>query len=212
MRRLQAVESRTLGVILAASIAAVGILGAAQALQGPVEAEGAAAPGGLLGLFYLDGEYNVPAALSGALWLLAALGVYAAGATLDVGRRRWLWSAVALVFVFFALDEGLKLHERLEAEAGVDWQVLYAPLLVLTAVGGFLLVLRIGRGTPRALLLAAGAAAATAMALEKIQWNGNEPIDGYRALMVPEEILEMTAAALVAVATFTLVQAVRQPS
>jgi hypothetical protein len=205
-RLLRSVEPTTVAVALAVVLAVTGAAGAAQALQGPVEAEGAPAPGGVLGLFYLDGEYNVAAAVSTGLWLVAALSMYAAGRVIEAGHGRFVWTGLAVALVYFGVDEGLKLHERVEGETGIDWQLLFAPLLIATALAGLYVIVRAGPGTPQLLLLAAGGAAVTAQLLEAAQWNGGEPVGPYRALMVPEEILELTATALIAVAALTLLQ------
>jgi hypothetical protein len=205
-RLLRSVEPTTVVVALAVVLTVIGAAGAAQALQGPVEAEGAPAPGGVLGLFYLDGEYNVAAAVSTGLWLLAAFSLYAAGRVIEAGRGRFVWTGLAVALVYFAVDESLKLHERVEGETGIDWQLLFAPLLIATALAGLYVVVRAGPGRPQLLLLAAGGAAVTAQLLEAAQWNGSEPIGPYRALMVPEEILEPTAAALIVVAALMLLQ------
>ena len=205
-RLLRSVEPTTVGVALAVVLAVTGAAGAAQALQGPVEAEGAPAPEGVLGLFYLDGEYNVAAAVSAGIWLLAALSLYAAGRMLEAGHGRFVWTGLAAALVYLGLDEGLKLHERVEGETAIDWQLLFAPLLIASALAGLYVVVRAGPGTPQLLLLAAGGAAVAAQVLEAAQWNGDEPVGPYRALMVPEEILEPTAAALIAVAALMLLR------
>jgi hypothetical protein len=205
-RLLRSVEPTTVGVALAVVLAVTGAAGAAQALGGPVEAEGAPAPDGVLALFYLDGEYNVAAAVSVGIWLLAALSLHAAGRMLEAGHRRFVWTGLAAALVYFGFDEGLKLHERVEGETGIDWQLLFAPLLIATALAGLYVVVRAGPGTPQLLLLAAGGAAVAAQVLEAAQWNGDEPVGSYRALMVPEEILEPTVAALIAVAALMLLR------
>jgi hypothetical protein len=205
-RLLRSVEPTTVGVALAVLLAVTGAAGAAQALQGPVEAEGAPAPDGVLGLFYLDGEYTFAAAVSVGIWLLAALSLHVAGRMLEAGHRRFVWTGLAAALVYVGFDEGLKLHERVEGETGIDWQLLFAPLLIATALAGLYVVVRAGPGTPQLLLLAAGGAAVAAQVLEAAQWNGDEPVGSYRALMVPEEILEPTAAALIAVAALMLLK------
>jgi hypothetical protein len=203
---LRSVEPKVAAVALGAAIAVTAVLGTIQAAQGPVEAEGAAPPGGFLGLFYLDGEYNVPALLTAGIWLLAAAAIYAAGRARERGGWQIVWTLLSVALLYLSADEALKLHERVEGRADVDWQVLYLPLLVGTALAGLLVVIRVGPGTPRNLLVAAGVAAVGAQVLEALQWNGDQPIDGYRALMVPEELLEATSAALVAIAALMLLR------
>jgi hypothetical protein len=205
-RMLRSVEPKSLAIVLFGAIAIVGTLGAVQAAQGPVEAEVAPYPHGFLGFFYLDGEYNLPAIFSGVLWLLAAATLAAAGRVLENGARRWFWTALGVALVYLAFDETFGLHEKLEGRTGIDWQLLYLPLFLAIAVDG-LYVLVQSRGAARVLLLLAGVAAFTAQVLEAAQWDGNDAIDAYRLLMVPEEILEPTAAALIAVAGLILYRA-----
>lgn len=204
-RALHSLEPKVVAVVLLGGVAVVGALGALQAAEGPVEAEGGPAAHGFLGLFYLDGEYNVAAIFSAALWLLASLSLLAAGRARERGWRRHIWTGLAATLFYLALDEALGLHEKLEARTGIDWQLLYLPLLVAIAAAGLYVLLQ-SHGTARWLLFAAGAAAFVAQALEVVQWDGDEPIDAYRQLMVPEEMLEPTAAALIAVAGLMLLR------
>lgn len=69
---------------------------------------------GLVDLFYVDLENNVPTWFSSALLLLAALllGGLAAGAARARDRFARHWSALAAVFLFLSLDEMASLHER----------------------------------------------------------------------------------------------------
>jgi hypothetical protein len=204
-RALRSLEPKVVAVVLLGALAVIGTLGALQAAQGPVEAEGGRAPHGFLGLFYLDGEYNVPAIFSAALWLFAAVSLYAAGRAHERGWRRHIWTGLAVALLYLALDEAFGLHEKLEGRSGIDWQLLYLPLLLAIAAAGLYVLLQ-SHGAARWLLFAAGAAALVAQVLEVVQWNGDEPVDSYRQLMVPEEILEPTAAALIAVAGLMLLR------
>lgn len=204
-RALRSLEPKVVAVVLLGALAVIGTLGALQAAEGPVEAEGGPASHGFLGLFYLDGEYNVPAIFSAALWLFASVSLYAAGRAREVGWRRHLWTGLAIALFYLALDEALGFHEKLEARTGVDWQLLYLPFLLVVAAVGLYVLLQ-SHGAARWLLLAAGAAAFVAQVLEAVQWDGSEPVDAYRQLMVPEEILEPTAGALIAVAALILLR------
>ena len=204
-RALLSVEPKVVAVVVLGALAVIGTLGALQAAQGPVEAEGGPAPTGFLGWFYLDGEYNVPSILSAALWVFAGLSLYAAGRARERGRRRHIWTGLAIALVYLALDEAFGVHEKIEGRTGIDWQLLYLPLLVGIAAAGLYVLLHT-HGSARLLLLAAGAAAFTAQVLEAVQWDGDVPVDSYRQLMVPEEILEPTAATLIALAGLVLLR------
>jgi len=204
-RALRSLEPKVVAVVVLGALAVIGALGAFQAAEGPVEAEGGPPPRGFLGLFYLDGEYNLPSIFSAALWLFASLSLYAAGRAREHGLRRQVWTGLAVALIYVALDEALSFHERLEGRTGVDWQLLYLPLLIVITAAGLYALLQ-SHGAARWLLLAAGAAAFLAQMLEAVQWDGDDPVDAYRQLMVPEEILEPTAAALIAVAGLMLLR------
>jgi len=196
---------KTVAAILFATLAVWGALGAIEAAQGPVEAEGGAPPHGFLGLFDLDAEYDVPAILSATYWLLAGIVLALAGQAREVGRGRYLWTALSAMLVFLAADEALGIHEKLEGATGVDWQILYVPVLAAVAGAG-LSVFRRSPPLPRLLFACAALAALAAQVLEAVQWDGDTTIPAYRALMVPEEILEPTAAALLVVAGLVLLR------
>jgi hypothetical protein len=176
-----------LGLVLSVVIGLLGLLGTIYEIG----------PAGFLTRFDLDGERTVPAALSSVL--LAA----GAGALLTLGRRGLGLPALAVsaLFAFAALDEAFEVHERLERDVGVDWQLLYLPAFVAIALL-WTLVLRglPGVGPSRSLYLTGTAAWAAAQLLEAIQWGGDGPRDGYQVMMVAEEVLEMTGSAALLVA------------
>lgn len=174
--------ARRLGLVLSVAIGLLGLLGTIYEVE----------PAGVLTRFDLDGERTVPAALSS---LLLAVG---AGALLALGRRGMGLPALVFsaLFAFAALDEAFEVHERLERDVGVDWQLLYLPAFAAIALL-WTLVLRglPGVGPSRALYLTGTAAWAAAQLLEAIQWGDDGPRYGYPAMMVTEEVLEMTGSA-----------------
>ena len=140
----------------------------------------------------LDAEKSIPAAWSGGLLALAALGALLVGRDEQPGRRRG-WYVLAGLFAFLATDEVVSIHERLGKLTGVDWQYPYIPVLLFSLGLGIVVLLRLWRQRPfLAFLFALGAAIwAGAQVLELIQWDGTHKIPSYDTLMVPEEIGEM---------------------
>ncbi len=70
---------------------------------------------GLIALFNLEEETNVPSFWSSFLWLIAAAtaGVIAY-LSRNAARRDWLhWSGLSAIFYLFAMDETIQFHERL---------------------------------------------------------------------------------------------------
>ncbi|MFA6245067.1 MAG: hypothetical protein WC655_29250 [Candidatus Hydrogenedentales bacterium] len=72
---------------------------------------------GLVPLFNLEDEYNIPSFWSSVQWLMAAMVAYSV--TLCERSRKttyWVyWSAIAAMCLLFAVDETVQLHERLGA-------------------------------------------------------------------------------------------------
>lgn len=99
---------------------------------------------GLVRLFDLDREQNIPSFFSGSLFLINALLFWCAGKTPAQRRRAQVWYILAALFVFLAYDELFSIHERLTEPirqtlhtTGVlyyAWVIAYAlPLFALTA-------------------------------------------------------------------------------
>jgi hypothetical protein len=181
------IDTRRLALIVGALIAVLGVMGILR--YGNKEQ---------LGAFNLDGERNVPAVFSAALWTLVS------GLAVLVGRAdRWrAWYAFAVVTLVVAADEFGEIHERLENKTGIDWQLLYLPVGILAAILFVAIgrrLWRLGAGfTPFA--VAAGAGVVSQL-LEEVQYGENdEPVRGYRVMVVSEEVLEMTAALLIGLA------------
>ena len=133
---------------------------------------------------------------SGLLW--AAAGVWFLVAATGASARPWVWIWWPML-AWLAADEGNAFHERIERWLEVDWQILYAPLIVVTAISWWGVLRAHRRPRKVALLLILGAGAwAIPLVLELIQNWGGEPIEAalYDPMMITEEILEMIGAAV----------------
>ena len=173
-------------IVLFGGIAVMAVLGTLERLGAP------------LGLFDVDGEGKPPAAWSALVLLTAATAAWLV-ATLpgeQASRRRFL--ALAAFLAFMAVDEAITLHELLSDAVGVGWLILYLPV---AAVGGLVWLAVLARLWPlpreRTLMLLGAAARLGSQLIEKVQSNGEEGrIEGYSALSVIEEVLEVTGSAL----------------
>ncbi|HEX8496960.1 MAG TPA: hypothetical protein VF661_07175, partial [Actinomycetales bacterium] len=143
-------------------------------------------------VFHLDLERTAPALFSAALLLAAAaVALRCRRAPVSLGRRGL---ALALTFGVMGIDEVVGVHEALELRTGVDWQVLYAPLLVLAALAWLAFALTAARRADLAAVAGwvVGAGAwGTAQTLEALQWQGDVQRPGYLLMMPVEEVLEM---------------------
>ena len=140
----------------------------------------------------LDTEVSIATWFSATLlWVAAAwwLLVAAASRPADLALQVW-WPLLA----WLALDEGNAVHERVERWSGVDWQILYIPILGAGALAWWGLVRRYRSQAGVGSWLRAGAAAwAIALVLELIQNWGGPPVRAaiYDPTMIAEEALEM---------------------
>jgi hypothetical protein len=197
-RIVHSIDRRAMVVGLGAAIVLLAVLGAVMAWD----------PRPALRAFDLDEERTVPAVFSALLLLACAL---VALCLPRANVRRGIAIAFALLLAFAALDEFAEIHEQLERELGVDWQVLYAPFFA-AAFGLWVFVLRgIRRSPGLPVMIASGACWALAQVLEKAQWSDDGAAPGYAWMMVTEEILEMTGSALLLLALVVVVQAERLP-
>lgn len=157
----------------------------------------------------LDSEVSVGMWFSAALlWTTAAVWAVVAAARHTTGWA-WAWSAVVTLL---ALDEGNAVHERLERWSGVDWQLLYLPVLAAGAIAWWFL-LRALPARPARPVLAGAMAWGAALGLELIQNWGGEPIRAslYDPMMIAEEALEMAGAALFLVGGLLILRSTRRP-
>lgn len=148
------------------------------------------------GVLDLDAEFSIPSFASASVLLAAALATRLL-ARRSTNSRPAL--GLAILFAVMSGDELLSLHERLETASGVDWQILYAPVVLLGALA-WLAHLRhwLPRSRTVAVLLVLGAAAwGGSQVLEAVEWDGNDvPVSHYYRYMVVEELGELTGSSL----------------
>jgi hypothetical protein len=151
--------------------------------------------------FALQGElrdvgFNAPVLFTGCLGLLSAAFAVRC-ASLDAGRGEpsWQWAILAGAFAFGAIDEMLTFHERIEESVGVEFEVLYSPLLLVAIVAWFVALRSFG-DSPAGLLWIGGVVAwAVAQSIEALTWGvhpfGAVTSSGVTVANDIEELLEM---------------------
>lgn len=193
-KRLVVLASRMPGAVVAVvSGIAIGVFVVVGILQRTAFPEWSAAN--------LDSEVSV------ATWFSAALLGAAAFWWLLVGvadRPRslavWMWWPV---LAWLALDERTAIHERLERWSGIDWQLLYIPVMFLAAVAWWGLVRRYRSQTRIVALFVVGAAVwIIVLLLELVQNWGGSPVQAgiYVPTMITEEALEMVGSTVFLIA------------
>lgn len=160
--------------------------------------------------FDLDGEiYDLGIGAAWSTFLLVAAALAALLAAEAAGSRTL---AVFAAFLgFMSLDEAAGIHEELEKLTGVDWQVIYAPIVAFGGMAALAVIARMRRNGCRAginLLLGGATAWFVAQVLEKIQWDGDRQVHGYYGLATAEELLEMAGSLMFGLAMLALLRAI----
>jgi len=121
------------------------------------------------------------------------------------------WYLLGALLFWMGLDEGLAIHERFEDMSGVDWQLLYIPVVAFGAAAWAAVVLRMSSWKRERVWMVLGAVAwFIAQVLEATQWAGDRRVSSYDAQMFTEEILEMCGSALFLLALYSVLVAVRR--
>jgi hypothetical protein len=149
----------------------------------------------------LDSEVSVATWFSAALLAAAAFWWFLVGVA-DRPRSLavWMWWPV---LAWLALDERNAIHERLERLLGIDWQLLYIPVMGLAAVAWWGVVRRHRSQARVVALVVLGAAAWIAvLLLELVQNWGGSPVQAaiYVPTMITEEALEMVGSTVFLIA------------
>jgi hypothetical protein len=159
------------------------------------------------GPFGLDAEYWFASMWSAALLLAAAYVTVAYGQAV----RSPAAAVLGAFFAFMGVDEYMAIHERVEKAAGVDWQILYAPLVLVGGVACLLVIRAQWHARHRIavrLLFGGGILWCVAQLLEKIQWDGDRQVSGYYAMATAEELFEMLGSLMFGLAMLIALQAV----
>jgi len=153
------------------------------------------------GFANLDSEASFATRFSsGLLWAAAFWWFLVAVTSRPRATALWIWWPV---LVWLALDEGTAIHERVERWSGVDWQILYLPVMALAAWAWWGVLRRYRSQTRVAVpLIAVAAVWILALALELVQNWGGAPIQAsiYDPTMILEEALEMVGGTALLVA------------
>jgi hypothetical protein len=157
----------------------------------------------------VDREINVPTLFS-ALLLFACAVLLAQIARSRRGERyAWHWWILAGVFLFLALDEAVKIHERIGIllhlqynTSGIfrwAWVIPYGAAIVLLTAAYLGFFLHLPARTRSLFFAAAALFIGGALGVEMIQARHFESVSGepdlfYYSLVTVEEFLEMTGA------------------
>ena len=107
------------------------------------------------------------------------------------------------------LDELLQIHERVERHLTIDWQVIYLPVMLVTAIAGAIIAWELRhRPSVVAILLAGACGWAGAQLFEMLEWGpGDVLVSPW--MIYPEELLEISGSCLFALAMLMVLSAPR---
>jgi hypothetical protein len=165
---------------------------------------------GLIPLFNLEAEANIPTLFSCVLLLGAALACLLNRTGAHTRGNRWLWLGLALIFLFMAVDEFAQLHEKTMLVSreffGGTGYFYYAWVIPFGALALFvgIVYLRFLSALPRktALLfitagtMFVGGAIGFELLEAPISERGAYQSMAYMALVTVEELLEMSSICL----------------
>jgi CDP-diglyceride synthetase len=159
------------------------------------------------GLANLDSEVSVATWFSATLlWVAAFWWLLVAVTVRPQAPAIWVWWAI---LAWLALDEGSAIHEKLERWSGIDWELLYLPVMAIGALAWWG-VFRRYRSDPRiaALLIGGAGVWIAVLALELVQNWGGAPVQAeiYVPTMITEEALEMIGSAVILIAGMLALQ------
>ena len=187
------------GAISVALLAVPGLLTAAEVFKG--------------WLFDYNLEHNVPSGLSAAMLVMATVAALLwAELAAPTRRARHVGWLLAVLFLYMSGDEFLQFHEKLEHHIGIDWEVLYLPIMLGAAFGSFMLLTKyVNDRNARLVYLLGSAGWGIAAILEKFEYNAHDKeVNGFKLMMVLEENGELVGSMLLGIALLLALEAVRR--
>ncbi len=162
---------------------------------------------GLIPLFRMDQEENVPTYFASAMWLVSALlALYVATAE-KLSRRSYLyWAGLSLIAVYISIDEFTGFHERVVNTSVrgsspqsffLSWVVVYVFVVAVVALVYLPFVLRLPKEIRRLIIIAGVIYVVGAMGFEELSGvyltaHEGRCGPGYFVSTIVEETLEMT--------------------
>jgi hypothetical protein len=182
---------------------------------------------GLVDLFYVDAEANIPTAYSALAWLCCSLVAALIALTQQQTGDRLAkhWRGLALVFAYIALDEAAKIHELfLQLERIIDiggvfhfmWIIPGAIFFIIFALNSLKLLKKLPTKTRRLLMLSGGVFVTGAIGMEMIGgWYtdtfGFQADLTYALVATIEETLEMIGVLILLYALLSYLGSLMRP-
>lgn len=157
-----------------------------------------------------QGSWHLPVIVSIILSASAGAAWYGVVGLLE-GRGRLAARYLSYLFIWMAVDDFLAVHEKIERFSGVDWLVIYAPLMLTAAICGCHVIAHT-RGVPdtepfRRLAYLGAFSWFLSQVLEGIGQFWDDAKYHAMELIVPEEMLETLGSGALALSGWCLAAA-----
>jgi hypothetical protein len=145
-----------------------------------------------------EGGFFVPVLFSWAVLCGAGVAYGLRSRWAETSAEHHAWLALGLFLAFMAFDELLMIHETVETRLGIDWQLVYLPVV---AVGG-IAYLWLLREMPRwslqqVMFIAAAGLWCFSQVLEKLEYtNGDTPVANFWVYDGIEKVAQFTGSTL----------------
>lgn len=160
-----------------------------------------------------EGGFYVPVLFNTCVLLSAGAVAMLCSRWALTNTDQYAWIGVGLLLVFMGFDELLMIHERVEFETGIDFQILYFPVVVVGGIGYLLLLARMPRWSlAQVMWLAAAALWFASQILENLEYDPNDvEVRGFVALDDIEKVFQFTGSALFLLVALLALERVLNP-
>ena len=162
-----------------------------------------------------EGGFYFPVLFNWLVLLSAAVAAVLRSRWSATDAERYAWIGIGLLLAFMGFDELLMIHERVEFETGIDFQILYLPVVAVGGLGYLLLLARMPRWSlAQVMWLSAAALWFASQILENLEYDPDDlEVHGFVVLDDIEKVFQFTGSALfLLVALLALERAINRPS
>ncbi len=160
-----------------------------------------------------EGGFFVPVLFNWGMLCGAGVVCFARSRWAISQAERYAWIGIGLLLCFMGFDELLMIHERIEFETGIDFQILYLPVVAAGGLGYLFLLAKMPRWSlSQVMWVAAEGLWVVSQVLENLEYDPNDnEVRGFVALDDIEKVFQFTGSALfLLVALLALMRAINR--